>query len=172
MPSNIEPVSFYGVHSVVDSNYIQWSICNSCANKNWATSIKCICGHFSHESDMIPIPSKHYTWYVNKKSHPDCWHKLNDISPAEDNENIVLHINKLCRDCSTLSGAVTPYGQQIFDNILNNDDCSNLSASNIVHHENVVSKQIKVYSSPSVFSYIKNHNSANLGYAIPYSQLF
>ena len=176
MPSNIDPVSFKGVHSVVDTNYIQWPICNTCANNNWKTSLTCICGKICHESDMIQIGTGYLTQYVNKKSNSICWHILNAIAPANNDENIGLNINKLCRGCSTVIGNPTTQGREAFENLLDDDhwnfDNHPLSNSNIVHYDDVNNTEIEVYPSPSIVSYIKNQNFGNIGYAIQYSQLF
>jgi hypothetical protein len=176
IPTNLSHSPFDNVHSVVDTNYIQWPICNTCANEHWHTTLVCICGKKCHEADMIQLNSSKMSQFVNKNANITCWHILNVIAPVENNENIILTVNKVCKDCATTSGSTTPKGKQAFDNLIYEDcwdfDNHPLSHFNIVHLENVQSSEIKIYPNPSIVSYIKNQNSAKIGYAIQYSQAF
>jgi hypothetical protein len=176
MPSNIQPTAFENVHSVVDTNYVQWPVCNTCSADYWSTNIKCICGTVCHEADMIQLNSSKIIQHVNKQNSFICWTVLNAIAPTDGHEDIVLSITKLCRQCASLSGTTTSEGLQAISNLLN-DGCWNienhpLSNNNICYIDAVFFSQAPVFPSPSIISYIKNQNTAKIGYAVQYSQMF
>jgi hypothetical protein len=124
---------------------------------------------------MIQLGSARITELVNKKSNTVCWNILNVFAPSNDDHNILLVVNKLCRKCATLSGSPTTKGREAFYNLLN-DSCWDfhnhpLSDLNITHFDNVNPSETKVYPSASIISYIKNQNPGKIGYAVQYDQI-
>jgi hypothetical protein len=178
IPANTDPkFSFSNLASHTDTNYHTWYLCNSCANGNWKTSVKCVCGRIVRESELIRTVESEFILHFNHDHHKVAWNALALEADAADNHSFKVNIQKACVHCAGPMGAITEYGRNALKDLFDDDRWINhhhfpLSNQNIIDYKYVFSKDIKVYEQPTVISYVKNQNVGKIGYVTPYNELF
>lgn len=177
VPTNSDPkFTIFNLTTHKDTNYHSWHICNGCANMYWKTSLTCVCGKIVRESEMIKTVQSEFTLHFHHDHHKVAWNALAFEADATDNHSLKVNIQKACVHCAGPMGAITEYGRQALKELFDDERWTNdqfpLSDKNIISHNYVFAKEIKVYEQPTVVSYVKNQNVGKIGYVTPYNELF
>ena len=178
MPSVLDPnYKFTGVHVHKDTNYSNWSVCNTCANQYWKSTLPCFCGSIVHEVDLIRIASSNFNLYIHYGHHNLAWESLFVEAGVSEACSFRVTLQKGCNRCVGLMGEITEYGEQAFNRLFDDKDWSSLasyplSQINIVNHNHIVSSEIKVWENPAIYSYVKNQNVGKIGYVTSYNEIF
>lgn len=166
MPSNTN--QYMGIHKFIDTNCISHYICNLCANKNWKSSTKCLCGNIVHEVDMVHIKPKQI-FPIPLDPHSDIHNYMVNNSYNFD-ETLALFVTKACKDCSTHTGVLNPnIEQKVFHSEFNPDNFSS-----VCYFGQQQDREIKLVESyykndngslvPSVYLVVKIINPGYVGY--------